>query len=68
MSDEWLDTSQAAAVLGREKRLLEAWRVRNVGPPFYRLGRMVSYRRHDLVAWQESCRVEPASSAGECSP
>ncbi len=43
----------------REK--LAQWRHKNMGPPFYKLGRKVIYRGIDLNAWAEARRVDPAA-------
>jgi hypothetical protein len=43
----------------REK--LGQWRHKNMGPPFYKLGRKVIYRGIDLNAWAEAHRVDPAA-------
>jgi predicted DNA-binding transcriptional regulator AlpA len=51
-TDEFLDTSDAAEVLGISPRTMEDWRWRGGGPPFYKLGqRMVRYRRQDILAF-----------------
>jgi len=41
---------------------LAQWRHKNMGPPFYRLGRKIIYRGVDLNAWAEANRVEPAKT------
>ncbi len=38
---------------------LAQWRHKNMGPPFYRLGRKIIYRGTDLNAWAEASRVDP---------
>ena len=43
----------------REK--LAQWRHKNMGPPFYKLGRKIIYRGSDLNAWAEAQRVEPSN-------
>ncbi|MEM7472251.1 MAG: MerR family transcriptional regulator [Pseudomonadota bacterium] len=43
----------------REK--LAQWRHKNMGSPFYKLGRKVIYRGTDLNAWAEACRVDPSA-------
>ncbi|HEU4583641.1 MAG TPA: helix-turn-helix domain-containing protein [Polyangiaceae bacterium] len=45
---EYLDTKQAAALLGVTVKGLEGLRARGKGPPFVRIGRAIRYRRDDL--------------------
>jgi integrase len=49
----WLDTPQAAAVLGNTVGTLQTWRWMGVGPIFRKIGRRVVYAEADLVAWRE---------------
>ena len=42
---------------------LAQWRHKNMGPPYYRLGRKIVYRGADLNAWAESNRVETGGRA-----
>ncbi len=49
--DELLTEEEAAKLTKMSERTLQAWRVREVGPPYIRFGRTVRYRRRDLVAW-----------------
>lgn len=46
---EYLDTKQAAALLGVSVKGLEGLRARGTGPPFLRVGRHIRYRRADLL-------------------
>lgn len=48
-------------VLGDRAKLAQ-WRHKQIGPPFYRLGRKIVYRGADLNAWSESRRVEPGKT------
>jgi excisionase family DNA binding protein len=49
----------AAELLGVSSRTLQAWRSRNEGPPFVRMGRTVRYRPQNLLAWIEQNTVAP---------
>ena len=51
----------AAELLGVSSRTLQAWRCRNEGPPFVRMGRAVRYRRQDLLTWVTQNTVAPPS-------
>nr|WP_233252597.1 helix-turn-helix domain-containing protein [Maritimibacter sp. 55A14] len=48
---------------GISKRFLEIAATKGEGPPFVRIGRSVKYRRADIEAWIDSCRVDPAETA-----
>lgn len=52
--DSLLDQSRVAEILGTTTKFLEARRVRGGGPPFIRVGRLVRYRRSDVIAWLDS--------------
>jgi len=55
----YLETPEAAAVLHRSVRTLEAWRKRRIGPAFIRIhGKQVLYKPQDLLTFLESHRVE----------
>ncbi len=50
-SNEYLRQRQAADFLKLSERTLERWRLTGDSPTFYKLGRVVVYRKQDLVAW-----------------
>lgn len=58
-SEPLLMEAQAAKLLNVSMRTLQAWRCRNMGPAFIRVGRAIRYRRADLIAWLQSNRVSP---------
>lgn len=61
----FLDTSDAAEVLGVSPRTLEDWRWRGGGPPFFKLGRrMVRYRLEDLMAFALKSRFRNTAGDG----
>lgn len=49
----------AAELLGLSSRTLQAWRSRNEGPPYVRVGRAIRYRRQDLLNWVGQNTVAP---------
>jgi excisionase family DNA binding protein len=59
----WLTTEQAAVYLGVSARTLEDWRLRRIGPPYYKKqdGKMILYRRYELDNWVEQAyeHIEP---------
>lgn len=65
-SDQYLDTTAAAALLGFSPRALEAWRVRGGGPAYLKMGgrRSVRYKLSELMAWAESDRRTSTSDPG----
>jgi predicted DNA-binding transcriptional regulator AlpA len=52
----YLDTRQAADLLGKSQAWLARERWAGSGPPFYKLGRHVRYLKSDLIAWVEAHR------------
>jgi hypothetical protein len=40
---------------------LAQWRHKNMGPPFYKLGRKIIYRGADLNAWADANRYDPTA-------
>jgi excisionase family DNA binding protein len=48
---------EAAAYLQVPLRTLDAWRYRNVGPRWLKVGRHVRYRRDALDAFLAACEV-----------
>ena len=60
----YLDTTQAAAVLGLSPRTLEHYRVAGGGPPFLTYCNRVHYLRADLDAWALESRRRSTSDDG----
>jgi excisionase family DNA binding protein len=52
-----LTEQQAADLLQVSTRTLQAWRCGRIGPPFSRIGRLIRYRRSELLAWIASRSV-----------
>lgn len=50
----YIDTAAAADLLGLSVDTLIRWRSDKRGPRWYRLGRLVRYKRSDLLAWVDS--------------
>ena len=57
-----LDTVGASAFLGCSSGALVRFRVERRGPPYIRVGRLIRYRRRDLLRWINSQRVSPEQS------
>ena len=53
----YFETDAAAAFLDLSNAWLRLLRSRGEGPPYYRLGRRVVYRRDDLIEWASRFRV-----------
>lgn len=51
-----LTTPEAAAALDQQPKTLEGWRVAGKGPAFYKVGRQVTYRLSDLLAFVDAAR------------
>lgn len=56
--DQHLNTAAAALFVGRAAQTLENWRGLKRGPPFHRVGRSITYRVGDLVAWMTQHRQQ----------
>ncbi len=69
MADEesYLTPQEAAAYLRLSPRTLEEYRIKKIGPGYFRLGAhkraSVLYRKQDLDAWMEGLIVRPQSSS-----
>lgn len=60
-TSRWLSTAEAASILGVRPRMLEDWRLRDVGPPFARHSpRMVRYLLQDILDWARSNTHRPS--------
>lgn len=53
-SDRLMTVADLAEMLGIPINTLYGWRCRGEGPPGYRIGRYVRYRRAAVEAWLES--------------
>lgn len=54
---ELLTDDDVSAITQVKTGTLAAWRSRRQGPPFFRMGRCVRYRRADIEAWLATKRV-----------
>ena len=57
----YLDTQQAAAVLGLSQRTLESYRVKGGGPPYLKCCNRIRYLRSDLDRWAVESRRRTTS-------
>ncbi|MFC7047863.1 helix-turn-helix transcriptional regulator [Emcibacter nanhaiensis] len=68
--DAWLDEPitpiEAGSFLKVPYSTLSKWRLNNTGPAYLKLGgRLVRYRRRDLIDWLNSCVQSPSNETGE---
>ena len=54
--EQLLDLDWLSGYLGHLQRSLYNWRQRGEGPPAYRVGKHLRYRRGDVEAWLDSRR------------
>lgn len=54
---------EASTYLGVGIQTLAKWRCRKQGPSFTKVGRVISYRGRDLLAFEDRCRVETGEAA-----
>lgn len=55
---EWTGIEALAEEIGVPVRTVYAWRSRGLGPPGYKLGKHIRFRREDVEAWLEQ-HAEP---------
>jgi hypothetical protein len=60
---KWLDTPDAAVVLGSTVGTLQTWRWMGVGPRYRKIGRRVVYALGDLTAWKAAGEAELVAEA-----
>jgi hypothetical protein len=54
-----VDERPAADFLDSSVRTLQGWRLRKIGPRYYKIGNRVKYALDDLRAYRARCAVEP---------
>ena len=64
MLSEFLNTKEAAAVLGMSTQWLEIGRCKGYGPPFTKIGRSVRYLRSVLIDWALKHTKDPSKTGG----
>jgi hypothetical protein len=52
--DQFLTEQEAADLTSFSCRTLQAWRHRNVGPPFIRVRRSIRYSKATLLSWMQA--------------
>jgi hypothetical protein len=67
LQERMVDENQAATLLGCTVSCLRAWRARQFGPTYLKIGRLVRYRNTDLIAWSRARSVHPKSLSRELS-
>ncbi len=56
---EWLTRKEAAEYLGMSVHTLANWvQDPDISLPFYKVGKMVRYKKSDLDEFQEKCRID----------
>lgn len=59
--NQMLTEQDAADMLCQSVRTLQKWRITGFGPSYFKIGRSVRYRRHELTEWIESRRMAHTS-------
>lgn len=54
MTRELVTVKEVAATLGVSQSLLRDWRDEGIGPPWFRLERMIRYDKRELMEWLEA--------------
>jgi predicted DNA-binding transcriptional regulator AlpA len=60
--DRILTEDEVAALTSFSTRTLQAWRQRNIGPPFMRVCRSIRYSQADVIAWMKAQTHDPEAS------
>ncbi len=58
IAEALLTEAQTAEILNVSMRTLQAWRLKDQGPPFVRFGRSIRYRRDQLLDWISAHTVQ----------
>ena len=53
-----MSEKEAADFFTASVKTLQAWRFRKTGPPYYKIGGFVRYKKEDLIKYAEQQRVE----------
>ena len=61
---QYMNTKRAARYLGLGRRTLDRLRITGGGPPYFKFGNSVRYRREDLDAWAQTRRRLSTSDDG----
>lgn len=56
--ESWHTTETIAAVTELSVNTLLNWRCQGIGPVYFKSGRMVFYRKKDIIAWL--CTFQPS--------
>jgi len=64
-ADAWLTPPDLAREMNVALLTLADWRVKGIGPKFAKVGRLVRYRRSDVLAWLDSRTVQSTAQADE---
>lgn len=59
MGRDLKNTAEAAGYLNVSIHTLEAWRLKDFGPPFFRVGGQCMYDMKELETWLDVNRVTP---------
>jgi excisionase family DNA binding protein len=58
---DWMTLAEVADAYGIPTQTLYWYRQRSIGPPSYRAGRRVRYRRSEVEAWLAAGSDQPAA-------
>jgi len=60
---DWMGTDEFCAIVGKSRSTVESERSRGTdGPPHYKVGKRIRYRRTEVKAWLDARRVVPAAA------
>jgi excisionase family DNA binding protein len=56
LSEEWLSPAQVAELFGLPVKSIYEWSTKRTGPPKYRIGRHLRFKRSEVNEWADSRR------------
>lgn len=62
-TEQFLSVEQAREILPMSREWFAKARCQRTGPPYFKIGQRVFYRRSDLIAWVEQHEVRPKQPA-----
>jgi hypothetical protein len=60
---QFIPSDQLADDLRISRKTPPTWRARRIGPPWFKVGRVVYYDPADVEEWLKSRRFDPAAAA-----
>jgi hypothetical protein len=53
----WIDEKELSKTIGVALQTLRNWRFRQIGPPYFKVGRMVRYRLDEVIHFMQQGKI-----------